>query len=186
MQTPELVLSYDQQAKVLNKSVAQFISEYNAQSGDIFDEPDNADNPANLINKVIRVKLIDNDKKKANKKLRRYTKLYKLTEQGEQINYNSVYPVINNLLAFYLGLSIDDGDNGYFTKKNYYTKYIPKITAFRNCYLLNDDFRRIIPIADDFTHIEVDKVKNESKQLIFITKKAADYSIKKSAAFLFY
>ena len=69
LQTPELVLSYDRQAKVLNKSVAQFISEYNNQSGNIFDEPDNTDNPANLINKVIQVKFIDNDKKKANIKL---------------------------------------------------------------------------------------------------------------------
>jgi len=167
LQTPELVLSYDRQAKVLNKSVAQFINEYNAQSGDIFDEPDNADNPANLINKVIQVKFFDNDKKKANIKLRRYTKLCKLNKQGEQIDYNSVYPVINNPLAFYLGISIDDGDTGYYAKKNRYTKYIPKITAFRNCYLLNDDFRRIIPIADDFTHIEAGKVKSESKQLVF-------------------
>lgn len=166
LQTPELVLSYDRQAKVLNKSVAQFVSEYDTQSNAIFDDPINEDNPANLINKVIQVRYIDNDKKKYNLKIRRYTKLCELTQEGEQINYNNVYPIINNPLAYFLGISIDD-DTNYFTKKNRYTKYIPKIIAFRNHFLLNDDFRKIIPVADDFTHIEAGKVKSESKQLVF-------------------
>lgn len=167
LQIPELVLSYDRQAKVLNKSVAQFVSEYDTQSNAIFEEPVSEDNPTNLINKVIQVRYIDKDKKKVNLKLRRYTQLCELTQQGKQINYNNVYPVINNPLAYFLGISIDDGETDYFTKKNRYTKYIPKITAFRNRFLLNDDFRKIIPVADDFTHIEAGKVKSESKQLVF-------------------
>ena len=129
------------------------------------DEPVNADNPSNFINKVIQVNYIDKNKRSV--KLRRYAKLCKLTEKGKQINYNKVYPVINNPLAHFLGISIDDEEPNYFTKKNRYTKYIPKITTFRNCYLLNDDFQSLIPIADEFTHIEAGKVKSESKQLVF-------------------
>jgi hypothetical protein len=34
------VLSYDRQAKVLNKSVAAFLAEYEAANNDIFSEPD--------------------------------------------------------------------------------------------------------------------------------------------------
>ena len=171
LQTPELVVSYDRQAKVLKQSVAKFISSLNADSDDIFDESANPDNPADLINKVIVVKYLDKDKKKINIKLRRYSKLCELSDNGEPINYNDVYPVVNNPLAYYLGLSIDEPDNEYPTKKNRYKTYIPKITGFRDKFLLNDDFRKIVPVENDFTPIEAGKVKNESKQLVFgITK----------------
>ena len=171
LQTPELVVSYDRQAKVLKQSVAKFISSFNADSDDIFDESANPDNPADLINKVIVVKYLDKDKKKINLKLRRYSKLCEQSDNGEPINYNDVYPVVNNPLAYYLGLSIDEPDNEYPTKKNRYKTYIPKITGFRDKFLLNDDFRNIVPVERDFTPIEAGKVKNESKQLVFgITK----------------
>lgn len=165
LKTPELVLSYDRQAKVLNMPVAQFINENNALSDDIFDETNNPVNPANLINKIIQVKYMGDKKEKIILKLRRYSKLCELTEQ---VNYNNIYPVINNPLAQFLGIQpIDDDDVNYFTKKNRYTKYIPKITKFRDSFLLNDDFRAIIPIVKDFTHVEAGKVKSESKQLVF-------------------
>ena len=171
LQTPELVVSYDRQAKVLKQSVAKFISSFNADSDDIFDESTNPDNPADLINKVIVVKYLDKDKKKINLKLRRYSKLCEQSDNGEPINYNDVYPVVNNPLAYYLGLSIDEPDNEYPTKKNRYKTYIPKITGFRDKFLINDDFRNIVPVERDFTPIEAGKVKNESKQLVFgITK----------------
>lgn len=167
LQTPELVVSYDRQAKVLKQSVAQFISSFSASPDDIFDASFNPDNPAELINKVIVVKYLDKDKKRINLKLRRYSKLCEQSDNGEPINYDNVYPVVNNQLAYSLNLTIDEPDNEYPTKKNRYKTYIPKITGFRDLFLLNDDFRRIVPVESDFTPIEAGKVKNESKHLIF-------------------
>lgn len=126
------MLSYDRQAKVLKKSVAQFVSEYDTQSNAIFDEPVSEDNPANLINKVIQVRYIDNDKKKVNLKLRRYTKLCEITQQGEQINYNNVYPVINNPLAYFLGISIDDEETQLLHKEKSPTNQQKTAYLFRD------------------------------------------------------
>ena len=168
LQTPELVVSYDRQAKVLKQSVAQFISSFSATADDIFDASFNPDNPAEIINKVIVVKYLDKDKKRINLKLRRYSKLCEQSDNGEPINYDNIYPVVNNQLAYSLNLTIDEPDNEYPTKKNRYKTYIPKITGFRDMFLLNDDFRRIVPVESDFTPIEAGKVKNERRFPTFI------------------
>ena len=50
LNTPELLISYDRQAKVLNMSLAQLINETNSQNDDIF-----ADNDANVdITRLIK------------------------------------------------------------------------------------------------------------------------------------
>jgi hypothetical protein len=54
--TPEIVLSYDRQAKVYKKSVATFLSEHDNSNENLFDvTPENAFNPADLLVKVVYV-----------------------------------------------------------------------------------------------------------------------------------
>lgn len=167
LRTPELVLSYDRQAKMLNMPVAKFVSKFDVKPDNIFDNTDNADNPSNLINKVIQVKCLDKEKGKYNLKLRRYPKLCELTEQGVQIDYDSVYPVLNNPLSYFLGIPIDDEETPSYVKKNRYKTYLPKIIGFRDKYLFTDSFRKIISLASDFTPVEAGSVRTESKRLVF-------------------
>lgn len=163
---PELVLSYDRQAKVYNKSVAKFLSEEVATSDDIFADTPTADNPANLLNRVVYVQYFSKDKKQRKQQILKYSKLCELSEQGEQINYDNVYPIVGYRLATYLGYEDEEASNT-FEKKNRYKKYLPRIFNFRNKFLFDDDFRRIVPIAKEFTAVKAGTVKNESKRLIF-------------------
>lgn len=168
LQTPELVLSYDHQAKMLKMSVAEFVSKYDVKPANLFDDTVNAFNPANLINKVIQIRCLDKEKKKYSLKLCRYHKLCELAEQGEQVDYNSMHPVLNNPLSYFLNIPIDDEEtSSTFVKKNRYKKYLPKIFTFRNKYLFTDSFRKIISLASEFTSVKAGSVSNDSKRLVF-------------------
>lgn len=168
--TPEIVLSYDRQAKVLNKSVAAFLSEYEAANDDIFSEPDTpAQNPANLFNRVVYIQYFHNDKIKRKQHILKYKKLCELTEQGQQVNYNNVFPIIQNKLASFLGHfgEQEQQHTNYSTKKNRYTKYVSKIIEFKDRFIASEEFKKIIPVVDNFTHLQAGKTNEESKQLLF-------------------
>lgn len=169
-QAPELILSYDRQAKVLKKSVAKMIYDFNMQDDNIFDDDffSNAldkPNPIDLLNKVVYVEYFD--EKRKNKKLRiiKYEKLAERIEKGEQIHLENAFPVINNELTSYFGFEDTSADD--YQKPNRYTKYVTKIFGFKQKFLLCDEFRQIVPVVDDFTEVSAGKVRNESKQLVF-------------------
>lgn len=161
---PELVISYDRPAKVLPKSISKFIDEYNAQNSDPFGEM--KVNPVSLINKVLAYRIIDNDVSKKRFYITRYDKLQTRYEDGEDINFSIVYPIVNNKLASYLGYDDDDSEDSPFAKNRYKT-YIPKIKEFKDKHLLTDNFRRIIPVVNSFTKVDTGQVSPKSKDLIY-------------------
>ncbi|MDL2262184.1 hypothetical protein LJC11_01625 [Bacteroidales bacterium OttesenSCG-928-I21] len=164
--TPELVLSYDRQAKVYKKSVAAFLSEHEDANEDIFAENTTTSNPSKLLNKVVYVQYVGKDKKRQNQQVFKYSKLCEFTERGEQVDYNNVFPIINNDLGAFLGYETEEENNPYLNK-NRYTKYIPKIFGFKKKFLEIDEFKSIIPIVDDFTSVTAGTTNRESKKLIF-------------------
>ena len=175
--SPEIVLSYDRQAKVYNKSVAAFLSEYEAANNDIFSEPDpSAQNPANLLNRVVYIQYFDNDKQQRKQQILKYKKLCDLSNDGRPVDYNNVYPIVQNSLASYLGLSDEQEEEHPDTrvKKNRYTKYIPKIIEFKNQYISTPEFKKIIPVVDNFTPVQAGKTNEESKKLVFGKKQYSD------------
>lgn len=161
---PELILSFDRPAKVYMKPISKFIQEYN-DSADIFDNT--GTNPTDLLNRVLKVTRREKDKKKVYK-ITKYDRLCLAQEEGEQIDFSHVYPVVNNKLAGYLGfVEEDEEEDNPFIKKNRYKKYISKIREFTGKYLMNDDFKSIVPISDEFTSVSAGQVLDSSKKLIF-------------------
>lgn len=164
MRAPELVISYDRPAKVLKKSVSQFIQEYNAAATPFGPQ---TVNPIDLLNRVLMVTRREKDRRKMYD-VTKYEKLCKKQERGNQIDFTHVYPVVNNRLATLLGFEDEQEENNNpFAKRNRYTKYVEKITAFKKNFLCTDEFRAIIPVVDDFTAINAGKVPDVSKKLIF-------------------
>lgn len=149
MRAPELVIPYDRPAKVDQKSVADFIKEYN-DAADPFGAP--GVNPVDLTNRILKVtRRKKNDARVYN--VTKYERLCKAQDEGEQIDFSHIYPVVNNRIAAFLGFEeeTEEEDNP-FLKKNRYTKYIPKVTDFKNKYLCTSDFRKIVPVVDEFTN----------------------------------
>ena len=153
---PELVLSYDRKAKVLNKSVEAFLSEEENATADLF-------------NRVVHVEYFENEEKKITKT--RVTKYEKLLESERTIEYNNVYPIVGSKLAAYLCFEDDEDNDNPFQKVNRYTKYLSKIFGFYNKYLKNESFQKVVPISDkgfdNAKPLQIGKTTPQSKQLIF-------------------
>jgi hypothetical protein len=167
--TPEIVLSYDRQAKVYKKSVATFLSEHDNSNENLFDvTPENAFNPADLLVKVVYVSYYGNDNKYKNMQVTKYSRLKEWIENGEEVDFKHVYPIINNRLGAFLGYDEEEEENGsQYIKKNRYTKYLSKIFGFKNKYLSTTEFKKIIPVSDTFTQVTPGTTSPDSKQLIF-------------------
>ena len=168
LNTPELLISYDRQAKVLNKSLAQLISETNSQNDDIFADNDTNVDITRLINRVVQRKSISGQKEKTREKIIRYYQIGKLINDGENIDYTSLFPILNNPLSYHFGISIDSAEER-SSKKNRYLQYLDKITQFRDNFLITEYFQNIIPVSDSYTSVEAGKVNVDSRQLMFGT-----------------
>ena len=166
--TPELLISYDRQAKVLNKSISQLINENNDKSDDIFDDNENDDNIINLINRVLQRKPVASNIPKIREKIIRYSKIGELVKNGESIDYTQLFPIMNNPLSYHLGIDIDCNELR-TSKKNRYLQYLQKIEFFRDNFLISEEFQMIIPVKDTFTPVQAGAVKGESRQLVFGT-----------------
>lgn len=164
MRAPELVISYDRPAKVYRKSVADFIKENN-DATDPFSTQ--GENPVDLMNRVLRVVRRKKDNSRVYS-VTKYERLCKAQNEGDEVDFSHVYPVVNNRLAAFLGFEeeTEEEDNP-FLKKNRYTKYIAKITEFKKKYLCTDDFRKLISVADEFTTVSAGQVQDSSKKLVF-------------------
>lgn len=162
---PELVISYDRPAKVYQKSVAAFISEYNAQNDNPFVEM--TTDPISLLNRVLTYKIIDGDPEKKRYRIVKYENLLKDQASGIDVDLSRVFPVVNNELAQFLGFEGEEEEDNPFIKKNRYDTYIPRIAAFRDQYILTDNFRWIVPVVSSFTAVTPGKVNPDSKNLLF-------------------
>lgn len=162
---PEIVLSYDRPAKIFRRSVASFISDYNATNDNPFSET--TTDPVSLLNRVLTYRIMSEDGQKKRYRITKYDYLLQDQAKGEDIDLSRVFPVVNNELAQFLGFEGEEEEDNPFEKKNRYDSYIPKITDFRNSFLLCDDFRKIAPIASDFTTVTPGKVNPKSKNLVF-------------------
>ena len=162
---PEIVLSFDRPAKIFRKSVASFISDYNASNDNPFAET--TIDPVTLLNRVLTYKVMSEDGTKKRYRITRYEKLIESQNEGEEVDLSKVFPVVNNELAQFLGFEGEEEDDNPFEKKNRYDSYIPKIIEFRDKFLLCDKFRRIAPVASDFTSVSSGTVNPQSKNLVF-------------------
>ncbi len=163
MRSPELVISFDRQAKVLRKTVASFINEYN-DTADPFGSP--ITNPTDLLNRVLKVARRDKDRRRIYRVIK-YARLHEDEDRGDKIDYEHIYPIVNSKLAAYLGYAEEDEDDNPYEKKNRYKKYISKISDFNREYLQNGEFGKILRIKADFTPVTAGKVQESSKRLVF-------------------
>ncbi len=169
LKTPELAISYDGQALLCKKSIAELRQELNDSVTDPFDTTP-AVNLDGLFNRVLLVSHINGDRKKKAFKIRKYEKLVDDIDQGLTIDYAKVYPIINRGLAEYLGYpeASEEEEEMYGEPvRNRYLKYIPKIFAFKNKFICCDEFRKIMPVVDDFTAVTAGRVSTSSKMLAF-------------------
>ncbi|MFA6812068.1 MAG: Piwi domain-containing protein [Bacteroidaceae bacterium] len=167
--TPEIVLSYDRQAKVYKKSVAAFLAEFDNSNDNPFEETlSESLNPADLLVKVIYISHYGDNNTLQKMQVTKFCRLKEWMEKGEPVNYNSVYPIINNRLGAFLGHDAEEEENeNPYIKKNRYTKYLSKIFDFKNKYLTAKEFKNIIPVLDNFTQVQPGKTSPDSKKLIF-------------------
>lgn len=168
--TPQLILSYDRPGKIYMKSVDAFIKEYNVAHADPF--CDSSTVVTSLLNRVLIVRDKENSKAGKKDKIYRITKYERLCdkqENGEYIDMNRVYPIINNKLAQFLGFDtdIDEDEDNFSDPRNRYDTYIPKIYGFLNKFILDSSFQKIIRTDTNFTGVEPGRVDSQSKQLIF-------------------
>lgn len=167
--TPEIVISYDRQARVYKKSVSAFLAEFDNTNDGLFSETDSIiQNPADLIKKVVYVTYSGKDNKRQHSMVTKYERMKEWIEKGEKVDFKNVYPIINNGLGAFLGYDDEDTENeNQFIKKNRYTKYLAKIISFKQHFLNVPEFKKIIPISSFFTVVEPGSTSPDSKSLIF-------------------
>jgi hypothetical protein len=167
--TPELVLSYDRQAKVYKKSVATFLADFDNSNEDLFEVlSPSAVNPVDLLNKVVHVSYYGEKNKYQKMQVIKYSHLQNWIEKGKQVDYNNAFPIINRRLMTFLGYEEEEEENGnLYQKKNRYPKYLTKIYGFKNKFISVKEFKEIILVQDEFTKVQPGKTSPESKQLIF-------------------
>lgn len=166
---PEIVLSYDRQAKVYKKSVAAFLSENDDKNSNPFENTSSFEiNPADILIRVVYITYYGNENQHKKMQVTKMEWLKERIEKGEQVDYNNVYPIINNRLGTFLGFDEDEEeDENPYQKKNRYTNYLSKIFGFKNKFLSPKEFKDIIPISDIFTPVQPGETSPGSKQLIF-------------------
>ncbi len=167
---PEVVLSYDRQAKVYKKSVAAFLSENDDKNNNPFENTSPLTvNPSDLLIRVVYINYYGDENEHQKMQVTKMERLKEWIEKGEQVDYNNVYPIINNRLGAFLGYDDDEEEENEnpFQKKNRYTKYLKKIFGFKKQFLSPKEFKAIVPISDNFTIVQPGKTSPNSKQLIF-------------------
>lgn len=158
-QTPLLVVTYDNPAKIWAQTVQSLQDKYN----DIFDNPFGSagSNPMSMLNKVL---VYENKKNKHSRfTIARYSDIKNGKLNSNNIDLKNVFPIVNNRLAEYLGTEGDDNTS----KVNRYKKQLPKLNGFIGQFLMNEDFRSIIPIEEYFYPVEANQVHKQSKSLAF-------------------
>jgi len=147
---PEIVLSYDRQAKILNKSVAAFLSEYEAANDDIFSESQSSSvNPAGFINRVLYIQYFSDDKKQRKQQILKYKKLCDLSNDDRLVDYNNVYPIVQNSLASYLGLSDEQEEEhpNSTSRKTAIRNTFPKLSNLKIVSFLPKNLKRLSPLS---------------------------------------
>ena len=165
---PELVLSYDRQANISQKSVAELFAEF--RNVELFGENGRAgENPADYLNRVLYVEPVAKAKEGCRLHIVKYSRLSQWVGSGCRIDYERVYPIVQNKLAAYFGYvgGEDAWDVGFRRGKNPYKEYIARITDFKERYLDQESFRAIIPVSGVFTHVFSGSTSAESNRLIF-------------------
>lgn len=156
---PELVISYDRQGKILKKSVKEFIRLCNNSQDVVSTNPQNTNS---LLNRVL---IITKKSKKIEYRIRRFEKVKEKISSGKAVDFDSMYPIINQNIANFLGHNEDDETN--FERVNRYTKNVSKIRNFVHELLLYENFQRVIPISGKFTEISAGFVSEQSKNMMF-------------------
>ncbi len=109
---PELVISYDDTSKIINKS----LSELQKDVSSIY------------FKKIIKDKSVYNYQKEDEETL-------------NNLDYSACYPLLNKELRDRLNIEVNP-----IVTKNRYIKYKEAITNFINRFIIQDDFKKIIPI----------------------------------------
>ncbi len=162
--TPLLVVSYDNPGKIWKKSVQTLLNTYNGEADDPFSESGRS--PLGMLKRVLVYEPLDKEEKKRKFTLTRYDRIRSTEFSKSKIDLLHVYPIVNNDLARYLGFENEEEDN-HWEKANRYTKNLPKIESFVEAYLKTDEFRKIVPVGDNFISVEAGHVDSNSKNLVF-------------------
>ena len=169
--TPELVLTYDRPATILNKSVSKLLSEYESKNDDIFSDnsPLPSINPADCLNRVLYIQYVGPENIR-NPRICKYDHLCRLGTKGKKINYDKVFPIVNPKLSSFLGYDEEEEEsvtNKTSANKNRYITYLSKINNFKKVFINSPDFQGIIHTAAEFTPVQAGKTSTNSKNLMF-------------------
>ena len=165
---PELVVSYERTMRVLTTSIAQ-LSTDTAKNNEYLDTPLKASNPLSNIHKVVERYAEDEmhehlrilDLKRIQDKIRK-------SDNAKPLNYEYLYPVINQELQIYFGIPFNQADeDAQFKPINKYKRYLEKINTFIQTHLLKADFQKFLPISKDFTPTQAGQMPMSAMQLKF-------------------
>ena len=166
---PELVISYGRTMLVMQKNMAEFMSEYAADHS--WDDDDSL-SPIQMVIKTVEKKPM-NDPDKWHLRLvnlrRRQEDIQECRRYGRpttNINYEQHHLVVNSSLKTFFHMDEPKEDNG-LQQVNRYTRFLPLIQSFIKNYLANDRFRAIIPFAHNFTQVTAGQLPARAMSLCF-------------------
>lgn len=165
---PELVVSYERTMRVLTTSIAQ-LSTYTAKNYDLFNATQTTANPLSNIHKVVERYAEDEmhehlrifDLKRIQDKIRK-------SDSAKPLNYDYLYPVINQELQIYFGIPFNQKEEeSQFKPVNKYKRHLEKINTFIQDHLLKADFQNLLPVSKDFTSTQAGQMPISAMQLKF-------------------
>lgn len=162
--TPLLVISYDNPAKVWKTTVQSLLDTYNGAADDPFSE--SGPSPLGMLKRVLVHETLNKEENIRRFTITRYDKIRSNEFPGSGVDLKNVFPIVNNELAHYLGFESEEEDNPW-EKANRYTKNLPKIEWFVKEFIATDEFRKIMPVGEDFVSVEAGQVDRNSKNLLF-------------------
>ena len=152
---PELVVSYERTMRICEHSLQQL--------SNIFSAP-NTVSPLPLVNKVLHIR-----KEETGGRTKTFYRLRSLKGIEQEQNDNpqapaydkaQLFPIVNRSLQTFFDIPNEPRN------RNRYTRYLTEIEDFIKQHLTND-FRKIIPLEQQFTKVDFSAIPQTAADLIF-------------------
>ena len=162
---PELVVSYGRTMRLCKYSLQKLSTIY-ANNYNQLQYADNVASPLQLVNKVLHSYRLDPEGNSVHLRIRTLKGIEKDQNENPQapsIDKKTLFPIVNRSLQAFFGIPVNDDS---YRNRNRYTRYLTEINNFIQKYL-NEDFRKIIPIQDQFTQVEPYAISPTKADLLF-------------------
>lgn len=166
-QQPELIVSYERTMRICHASIKQLSKQYAADFSSLPNSGiEDSASPLQMVNKVLYAKYMDEERTHRYFRIRSLKGIEKEQNESPQATiYDKaqLYPIINRELQSFFGIP---ANNDSFQRKNRYVRYLQEIESFVNGHL-RQNFREIIPFADDYTKVEACAISQSASDLLF-------------------